>query len=92
MSRRGRRGGRVEYGRGGYGGGGGGGGGPPTRGMPGSDPHDIKLNGNSKDSGDPSSFKACQFYLHEFKTTEPEARKPLRNIIEERAEVITEIQ
>lgn len=60
-SRRGRRGGygagRVEYG------GRGGARGPPDgrRGLPSDDPHDLKLNGGSKESvsNDPSSFKAC---------------------------------
>ena len=56
--------------------------------------HDLKLNGGSKEGtgNDPSSYKACQFYLHEFKTTEPEARNPVNNFVGERAEVITEIQ
>lgn len=89
-SRRGRRGGgRVEYGRGGARG-------PPDgrRGLPSEDFHDLKLNGGSKEGtgNDPSSYKACQFYLHEFKTTEPEARNPVNNFVGERAEVITEIQ
>ena len=65
MERRGRRGGR-EYGRGGARV-------PadPRRGIPNDDPHDLKLNGGSKDSNhsDPSSYKVCQFYLHEFATT-----------------------
>lgn len=91
-SRRGRRGGyggRVEYGRGGARG-------PPDgrRGLTGEEPHDLKLNGGLKDgaANDPSSYKACQFYLHEFKTTEPESRNPVNNFVGERAEVITEIQ
>jgi hypothetical protein len=67
---RGRRGGRAsrDYGRGGARV-------PPDsrRGIPNEETHELKLNGNTKESSqnDPSSFKVCQFYLHEFKTTEP---------------------
>lgn len=64
------------------------------RGMPMEDPHDLKLNGGSKEgsSGDPSSYKVCQFYLHEFKTTQPKAQNPMSCFVGERAEVITEIE
>jgi hypothetical protein len=73
--RGGRRGGRAsrEYGRGGARV-------PPDnrRGIPNDDPHELKLNGNTKESSqnDPSSFKVCQFYLHEFKTSEPKTQSP----------------
>jgi hypothetical protein len=65
--RRGRRGGR-EYGRGGARVPGDG-----RRGAPAEDPHDLKLNGGKDSVTDPSSYKVCQFYLHEFKTTKPKA-------------------
>jgi hypothetical protein len=60
--RRGRRGGR-EFARGGARAHG-----DPRRGVPGEDPRELRLNGGAKDAAtpDPSSYRVCQFFLHEF--------------------------
>lgn len=68
--------------------------GDPRRGIPGEDPHDLKLNGGQKDSmaADPSSYKVCQFYLHEFQTSSPTASSRVGPRYEKGAGVISEIE
>lgn len=87
--KRGRRGGR-EYSRGGA---------KPSdsrRGAGGSneDPHDPKLNRGNTDPAaeDPSSYKVCQFYLHEFKTTQPKSQTATSYFYNEKPEVVSEIE
>ena len=69
---------------------------PPDsrRGIPNEETHELKLNGNTKESSqnDPSSFKVCQFYLHEFKTTEPKTQTPTNYIAGDQVEAITEME
>jgi hypothetical protein len=85
--RRGRRGGR-EYSRGGARVAA-----DPRRGIPNDDPHDLKLHAGSKDGshGDPSSYKVCQFYLHEFETTQPKQNRMTSNF-GEGAGVVAELE
>ena len=86
--RRGRRGGR-ELARGGSRAQG-----EARRGAAGEDPHDLKLNGGGKDSAaqDPSSYKVCQFYLHEFQPSAPAAAAGQGAQYGESAGVVEEIE
>ena len=46
--------------------------GDPRRGLPGEEHVEFKLTAEVKEA-DPGSYKVCQFYLHEFQTSNPAA-------------------
>jgi hypothetical protein len=69
--------------------------GDPRRGIPEEAPVDLKLGGldkNKYDPNDPSSYKVCQFYLHEFLPTDNQAPAKAQDQFGEGAAVIAEIE
>ena len=71
-------------------------GGDARRGAPSNVPNeeDLQLNGGPPKDGqaDLATYKVCQFFLHEFKTSQPKVQKLPGRTVNDNADVIAEIE